>query len=121
MSRPQEMDPTAFGRRLSERIEKWGTPARLASILDVHRTAVFRWCHGDGFPRVDRLFQICLVLDVSADYLLGLSLEEHPDVLGKMIDGLARIADVTQSVSDDLIDELELAVGRQKADTISEP
>jgi len=63
-----------FSTRLKAVLEKRGFSQRkFASVLDVDQTAVCKLCNGQRLPSVTMLLRICEFLDVSADYLLGLT------------------------------------------------
>lgn len=49
------------------------TLEQLGSQLDVTKQTVSRWEKGERYPALDVLYTIAEVLDVSSDYLLGLS------------------------------------------------
>jgi transcriptional regulator with XRE-family HTH domain len=48
----------------------------LAEKIGVNEMAISRYIHGSRIVSVSILIEICKVLNVSADYLLGLSEEE---------------------------------------------
>lgn len=47
--------------------------SELAKRINVSKQCVSDYKSGKSVPSLDTLYEICLVLDVSADYLLGLS------------------------------------------------
>lgn len=49
------------------------TLEQLGSQLEVTKQTVSRWEKGERYPALDVLYNIAEVLDVSSDYLLGLS------------------------------------------------
>ncbi len=49
------------------------TQVQLAEKLDISRQAITNLKIGTSLPSLELLYKICKVLDVSADYLLGLS------------------------------------------------
>jgi len=51
--------------------ERKMTQEKLADILGLSRTAVNSYCNGRREPSFDILKQICIILDESADYLIG--------------------------------------------------
>jgi hypothetical protein len=75
--------PQELHERLSAAMADKGVDAKaLAELLDrlKYRTAtgksidvrsVYQWCNGDHRPHVDALPYICIALEISADWLLG--------------------------------------------------
>lgn len=60
--------------RLKEiRLEKGLTQKQLALAVGLTETALCNYEKGIREPSLDVLKQLCIVLDVSADYLLGLT------------------------------------------------
>ena len=53
------------------------TQRQLAVLCDTTEVSVSRWVNGKRVPDADMLSKLCKVLDVSADYLLGLSEENE--------------------------------------------
>ena len=63
-----------FHERLKETLkQKKVSQNELAKRIGVRQNAVWEWCNV-GTPSVERLKQICEILNVSADFLLGLSI-----------------------------------------------
>ena len=63
-----------FVERLNETLKNSNiTPYKLSKDLKISKSLVHYWCSGKVLPSVLYLKQICEYLDVSADYLLGLS------------------------------------------------
>ena len=63
-----------FRKRLREAIEESGlTPQYIENELGVEHATVVLWLAGKRRPSIEHLSFICSLLDVSADYLLGLS------------------------------------------------
>ena len=63
-----------IGKRIKLARELAGlTQEKLAEIIGVSRTAVVRWESGETVPTVDHLIEMTSVLQVSADFLLGIS------------------------------------------------
>ncbi|MDE5911453.1 MAG: helix-turn-helix domain-containing protein [Clostridia bacterium] len=63
-----------FKDRLNEIIyEKQMTQSLLAKKIFLTQSTVSRYCNGNIMPPIDILVSICKELDVSADYLLGLT------------------------------------------------
>ena len=70
------MEKVSFGERLREcRAEKGLTQAQLAARLSVTQSTVGKYERGALQPNLEMLVQLCKVLEVSADYLLGLESE----------------------------------------------
>ena len=73
-----------FGKRLREIREKRGLSqvqlakmiAKIGVIQYCKSEAIGRYERGDRFPSAYKLRDICVALNVSADYLLGLSDKE---------------------------------------------
>ncbi len=49
------------------------TQVQLAEKLEISRQAITNLKIGTSLPSLELLYKICMVLDISADYLLGLS------------------------------------------------
>jgi transcriptional regulator with XRE-family HTH domain len=64
--------------RLSTAIAERTTQAELARALGISTAAVAQWMGGKGQAGWLRLRDVCRVLGVSADYLLGLSDDPRP-------------------------------------------
>lgn len=69
------MDAKEFGKRLrSARIlAGYDQQKIVAEELGIERTRYLKYEHGDSMPPLNVLANICALLNVSADYLLGLS------------------------------------------------
>ena len=66
-----------FAELLREVLEKRKmSQSELARQIHVVHQVVNGYCNGNKQPSLDSLREICKVLDVSADYLLGLK-DEH--------------------------------------------
>lgn len=62
-----------FGERLKElRKEKHLTQKQLAALIDNAQSSIFYWETNKQEPTISALKKLCIVFDVSADYLLGL-------------------------------------------------
>ena len=48
------------------------TQKQLAEKLNVDESNITKWKKGEYCPSLEIFYQLCLLLDVSADYLLGL-------------------------------------------------
>lgn len=63
-----------FGRRLEILLDKNKmTQTDLAKRVFVTPSSVNRWIHGSATPDAEIIFRICSELNVSANWLLGLS------------------------------------------------
>ena len=45
----------------------------IAKAINVHPTAITQYLSGRSAPALDTLAKLCVLLDVSADYLLGIT------------------------------------------------
>ncbi len=62
-----------FAIRLKElRIERGMTQKKLAKAIDTTDDSIFSWEKGRSQPSLEMLRSLCICLDISADYLLGL-------------------------------------------------
>lgn len=62
-----------FSERISEEIKTSPyTQKQIAQLLGISESNITNWKKGENLPSVDILFKLCQILDVSADYLLGL-------------------------------------------------
>lgn len=70
----------AFGFRLKlARDRMLLTQRELARKITTDPMVVWKWENGQSFPNLSGLISLCNVLEVSADYLLGIS-EEYTGV-----------------------------------------
>lgn len=68
------MDEVIFAQRISEAIKHSGfTQKEIAVQLGLSEGNITNWKTGKNLPSVETLFRLCKILDVSADYLLGLA------------------------------------------------
>lgn len=68
------------------------TQEKLAEIIGVSRTAVVRWESGETDPTIDHLIEMTKVLNVSADFLLGINdTNQTMDVLMEVASTLNRL------------------------------
>lgn len=64
---------TGFGARLKKVLEERKmTYEDLAENTYMSKTAIYYYVKGDVLPTADNLKAICIALNVSADYMLGL-------------------------------------------------
>jgi Helix-turn-helix. len=65
-------------QRLREAIKFSGmTQTEIAKKIGINPSTVSKYTRIDKFPAIDTFAKLCAVLDVSADYILGL--QESPD------------------------------------------
>lgn len=68
------MTEDSFGQRLKKVLaERNMMQKELAEKIGVHEMAISRYVHGGRMVSASILIDICKALNVSADYLLGLS------------------------------------------------
>ena len=81
------------GKRIRLAREHAGlTQEKLAETIGVSRTAISRWESGEIDPTIEHLIHLALTLNVSTDYLLGISGKaEVLDMLKEMASTLDRI------------------------------
>lgn len=61
------------GERIKEiRIDNKLSQTKFGEMLNVSQDTVSLWEKGKSYPSVEFLYKICLLFDVSADYILGL-------------------------------------------------
>ena len=53
------------------------TQLQLAKALNLDPTNITKWKKGENFPSLQALYALCKLLDLSADYLLGLTDEQY--------------------------------------------
>lgn len=74
------MDQTHFGSRISRlRQNKNLTQEQLAARIGVTPQALSRWECGQSLPDLSLLTEVCQILEVSADELLGISTPKSPE------------------------------------------
>lgn len=65
---------TAFPKRLTEvRKEQKKTQDEMAVLMDISRPSYTQYETGVSFPKFENLMKIAEILNVSIDYLVGLS------------------------------------------------
>ena len=68
---------TGFGARLKKVLEERKmTYEDLAENTYMSKTAIYYYVKGDVLPTADNLKAICIALNVSADYMLGLEVKK---------------------------------------------
>ncbi|MGN1062671.1 MAG: helix-turn-helix domain-containing protein [Candidatus Scatosoma sp.] len=62
-----------FSQRITEAIKasKY-SQKQIAQILNISESNITNWKKGENLPSVDILYKLCLILEESSDYLLGL-------------------------------------------------
>lgn len=62
-----------FSERISETIKNSPfTQKQIAQMLHISEGNITNWKKGENLPSVDTLYKLCIILEESADYLLGL-------------------------------------------------
>ena len=62
-----------FSERITDKIkESKLTQKQIAKMLNISEGNITNWKKGENLPSVDTLYKLCILLDESADYLLGL-------------------------------------------------
>lgn len=63
-----------FAERLCKTLTELNiTMYRVAKDLKLNKQTVINWCNGNNEPKATQIAMLCKYLDVSADYLLGLT------------------------------------------------
>ena len=62
-----------FSQRITEELKNAQySQKEIAQILHISESNITNWKRGQNLPSVDILYKLCVLLEVSADYLLGL-------------------------------------------------
>ena len=62
-----------FKERIKEAIKSSNyTQKEIAKILKISESNITNWKKGDNLPSIEILYRLCILLEESADYLLGL-------------------------------------------------
>lgn len=62
-----------FGKKLENELKTQKiTPYELAKKTKIKKQSIYNYINGIQEPSISKLYKICIALDVSADYLLGL-------------------------------------------------
>ena len=62
-----------FSERITEAVRQSNlTQKQVAEKLNIAESNITNWKKGENLPSVDILYKICILLDESADYLLGI-------------------------------------------------
>ena len=92
-----------FTDRLKKSITERGLTQRmLATLIGTTEQSVSRWANGNRTPNADMLYKMCKALDVSADYLLGLSEERANNMEKLKAELLDKIKKLWEENQDDL-------------------
>jgi len=60
-------------RNISEEIKRSGLSHKeIAAKLYLHHSTIGKYARGDSFPALDNFAELCALLDISSDELLGL-------------------------------------------------
>ena len=62
-----------FSKRLKETL-KWKemSQTKFAKLLGIEKSNITNWIKGKSAPNLELFYRICLILNESADYLLGI-------------------------------------------------
>lgn len=62
-----------FSERITETIKNSKySQKQIAKILGISESNITNWKKGENLPSVDILYRLCILLEESSDYLLGL-------------------------------------------------
>lgn len=62
-----------FSERITEELKNTQySQKEIAQILHISESNITNWKRGQNLPSVDILYKLCVLLEISADYLLGL-------------------------------------------------
>ena len=62
-----------FSNRITEAIKQSGkTQKQIATFLNIREGNITNWKKNENFPSLEIFYKLCIYLDCSADYLLGL-------------------------------------------------
>lgn len=68
------MDIKEIKSRIAREIEQSGMKqCEIARRINVHPTVITQYLNGRSAPALDTFAKLCVVLDVSSDYLLGIT------------------------------------------------
>ena len=63
-----------FQQRLSQELKNSKSSQReIAEKLHISESNITNWKKGENVPSLEIFYQLCVLLDVSSDYLLGIS------------------------------------------------
>lgn len=67
------MELKSISKRIATEIRNSDqTQVEIARKINVHPSAITQYLNGRSQPALDTLAKLCIVLDVSADYILGI-------------------------------------------------
>ena len=73
-----------FSKRIREALQQCEyTQKELAEMLNIRESNITNWKKGENCPSLEVLYKLCLLLDESADYLLGLEDESGARITSK--------------------------------------
>ncbi len=62
-----------FSKRITEELKNAKySQKEIAQILHISESNISNWKRGQNLPSVDILYRLCVLLEISADYILGL-------------------------------------------------
>lgn len=62
-----------FKQRINETLKNCQySQKQIAKILNISEGNITNWKNGDNMPSIEILYRLCILLNVSSDYLLGL-------------------------------------------------
>ena len=74
-----------FGKRLTEELKYCKINQKtIARMLNISESNISNWKKGINLPSVEMLYKLCMIIDTSADYLLGLEDETGSKVNQKI-------------------------------------
>lgn len=95
-----------FAERLKEvRLDNGLTQKRAAEICGVTSCLYSKWEQGTRQPYIDKIVLLCNALDVSSDYLLGISRTQDTE---RMIEKIRNIPKSTQKIVMEYIDIMQI-------------
>lgn len=66
-----------ISNRLKEQLEnKKISMYKLAKDLKRNKQTIINWCNGTNEPKASQIIELCIYLNVSADYLLGINVQQ---------------------------------------------
>lgn len=76
MKHTQKSSEMLFSERIKEAIKSSKySQKQIAQILDISEGNISNWKKGQNLPSINVLFKLCVLLEESSDYLLGLENE----------------------------------------------
>lgn len=80
------MENNTLGQKLLNALKMNGmTQAELAEKMNTTEVTVSRWVNGIRNPKADALKKMCLILNVSTDWMLDIPTSKAPDELAKKL------------------------------------